>query len=818
MTGPSGGFEYQDESVIAKISVDVPPQAATELADLASQTRALRIEMEALSRAQGSWSEHVAAIPEIAQRAAQGQQALITQLERTAYIQRELGGSQPNVGAVGSGQAAGAQERQQVDEVSRAPQQQYNTSAPAGYVNPFHGMLAGLGMQQLGMPSNLQGQGMGLHQAQQYLQGMGQQDPRLYANMMAQRGHQVDLSGIYGGPSTQRIGSQPAQGPQQAGQGGGPRQSQMPPDATQGGAPTRPLPPGHQQVPESGWQRGVIQGTNAAQQILSETTRNGSNGSLGRASRLLGQWAAGRANGSAPNGAPIGAPGGPPAGPGGPGGPGGGGGGPGSGGPGGGEEEGGGGPLSGITGKLGVAGTAIAAGAALNKLIQGAGEEYVKYQQLGSVQGGGFTEGVGHELAARVWALDPTVTKEQARIAKQVALSAGFRGQDRTNVEHFIQDSFEKYGLNQQQSGQLAVNARAAGDTPAEKSQNIRSLAGALEDNHALAEQGGASVQSRNQQFLQFQSAATSAGASQEDITKVNRALQSTLGKKDELQEDLGRISTDMVNSPHFLTEAGSRLSPPVLAVTPSAQVAELSDKGKLDEAIKLQLQEVAKIATNGADSKANRAGIFRDQMSSLGVQLDYEEAEAMLEAVSGKDFSEGYDKGLKNSPGRERAIKNSPLFPEQKKALLERERKRSEDGGSDRPDRSSGEKASPQPEGDGVAPPGLGFSRISQVSPSTGISTPSVQPASTRLSDPDAQAVARLGEASLGGGNKVPGGMDGNVSGELRIVVDQSGKVTAPPSIKLSGHQTAVNYGMSGSGKNDPPPGDRHADTGWSA
>lgn len=836
MTTPGGGFEYNDESVIAKISVDVPPQATTELSELAAQTRALRVEMEALSRAQGSWSEYVSQIPEIAQRAAQGQQALITQLERTAYIQRELGGSQPNVGSVGSGAAAGADERRQVDIGSRtpSPSQQYSTAAPAGYANPFQGMLAGLGLQQMGMPSTLQGQGMGLHQAQQYLQGAEQYDPRLYANMMAQRGHPVDLSNIYGGgqQSTQRTGAQPAQPPasQQVGQGGGPRQSQQPP-----GPSGTPLPPGHQPVPESGWTRPIIQGTNAAQQILSETTRNGAGGSLGRASRIIGQWAANRTNGSAPGGQPIGA-GGPGGGSGfgdGPGGggsgggggpigggPGGGGpGGPGQGGPGqgGGEEEGGGGgPLSGITGKLGAAGVAIAAAGALNKVVQGAGEEYVKYQQLGSVQGGGFSEGVGHELAARFEAISPTVTKEQARIAKQVALSAGFRGQDREYVEEFVQKNFEKYGLNQQVSGQLATNARAAGDTPQERSQNLRAVETTLADNHAMAAEGGASTQSRNQQYAQFQSAAAETGASQEDIDKVHKALQATFGKEPALQEDLGRIAKEMIEG-QFIQAAGANAN--VIARTPRAQVDLMSEKGVLVSAIKEELQRQANAAQRGGGGDGNEAGMFGDLMGGLGVGLSQQDSKAMMKVITGKDFDEEFDQNSRRSPGRERAIKTSPLFPEQKKALLERERRRTEEGDGEG-DRSDGEQKSPQPEGEGVGAPTAGINRISHMSPSSTIEAPNIRAASTRLSDPDMQAASRLGQivTASSGGTGGGGKMDGNVSGELRIVVDQNGKVTAPPTVKLTGQQIAANYGMSGSGKNDPPPGDRHADTGWSA
>jgi hypothetical protein len=48
-----------------------------------------------------------------------------------------------------------------------------------------------------------------------------------------------------------------------------------------------------------------------------------------------------------------------------------------------------------------------------------------------------------------------------------------------------------------------------------------------------------------------------------------------------------------------------------------------------------------------------------------------------------------------------------------------------------------------------------------------------------------------------------------GQVSGEVRITVDQAGRVTAPPTIQLTGQQKSANAGYGSAQLNNAPPGD---------
>ena len=302
MTGPGSGpsnFDYTDDSVIAKISVDVPHNAVTDIAEVAQQTQNLRVEMEALARAQGDYSSYITSLPEIMQRATQQTQALITQMERMSYIQNELGGAGGMGGNVGmmTGAPGGGG--------GGAPAgQNYNTAAPPGYVNPFMGMQLGMGMPGNPNPA--------------VFQQMMQQDPRMYANMAAARGMPVNPAslGIVGGNAA-------AAGGQTGGTGGGQgrgadapgsqspqatqtsRDSSAPPDPSQSGQGSRAEPQNiptepHPDAPE--WQK---QAARMAQNIAAESVPGGrslSQMAMGGAANWLGGGAGGRFGGMPPGG------------------------------------------------------------------------------------------------------------------------------------------------------------------------------------------------------------------------------------------------------------------------------------------------------------------------------------------------------------------------------------------------------------------------------------------------------------------------------------------------------------------------------------
>ena len=65
----------------------------------------------------------------------------------------------------------------------------------------------------------------------------------------------------------------------------------------------------------------------------------------------------------------------------------------------------------------------------------------------------------------------------------------------------------------------------------------------------------------------------------------------------------------------------------------------------------------------------------------------------------------------------------------------------------------------------------------------------------------------ASAGQVSHGGQIST----QGQVTGEVRITVDQEGRVSAPETVRLSGNQVAVNHGYGDATLNNPAPGDQN-------
>ena len=540
MTTPTpDAFEYTDDSVVAKVSIDVPSQSLTDISQLTSAMGSLRVEMEAMARAQGDWLEYLRQVPVIVEQANQAYRDSITQLERMSYIQNEIGGGQGNVGfntTAASGGGGGG----------------YSTAAPSGYVNPFAGGTPGMGMgYNPGMTAS-------------WMNNMASQDPRMYANMMASRGGPVNpaMMGQVGGAVAGYTGMGGV-----GGSGGGmgwgnaapgsmspqstqsSRDSSAPPKNTEGGSPTTSEPQNiptdaHPDSPE--WQKGLGSLTN---QVLSEmsSSRGRPGGITGGVLRGLGGIAG--AMGTSP----------------------------------------------GTLGKIGK-GAGITAGIggglwALNKGIQDTGEKITEYSQLGSVQGGGAMEGAGYEAQARIMAMNPFITTDQSRQVMQMALREGFRGGNFDTVQGFMTKNFKDMGMSFAESMDL-VNSSVVkgGESTQSFSENMKDL------QKGLSKEGGAALPQRNKQFGETVSTLTDLNVDQDSAQRAALGLQEMFKDNKVLRDAAPSIATSALGSPVLLQQVAQRHG--ITGLLPGAIPGALADAGiDGDEAFIEQARYVASMS-----------------------------------------------------------------------------------------------------------------------------------------------------------------------------------------------------------------------------
>jgi len=87
-----------------------------------------------------------------------------------------------------------------------------------------------------------------------------------------------------------------------------------------------------------------------------------------------------------------------------------------------------------------------------------------------------------------------------------------------------------------------------------------------------------------------------------------------------------------------------------------------------------------------------------------------------------------------------------------------------------------------------------------------------------TDIDQRQSQRHATVAQAQAAQSGQTPATINtqGQVTGDIRITVDQAGRVSAPQTITLTGTQRSVNAGYGGGTMNNPGPGDYHQSTGF--
>lgn len=766
MTSPSGpsNFEYSEDSVVARLSFDVPPQALTDARQLAEAMAAVATQQEYIARSTGTWLDYYNQVPQIMERANQAYRETITQLERMAYIQNEMGGGKANIGP-STGDPSGG----------------YSTAAPQGYVNPFAGQFFGMGVTP------------DLTNAQQHMMGMAAQNPQMYANMMGARGNAVNpaLLGMVGGIAAGATGQAPQSG---GGMGqGGPaaasqspqatqsqRKAAAPPDSSQSGAPTTSEPqniPAQPHPDAPAWQQAVAGAIAGAQQIVNE----GQAGAGGR-SKMLGMAGAALGAGAmAMN--KIGDN------------------------PGGNASS----RLASIAKGAGLAG-AVGTGAWLASKVQDVGEQVTKYSQLGSVQGGGLAEGVGYEAQARLMALNPFITAEQSRQVMQMALREGFRGGQFDTVQDFMIKNFKDMGMSLGDQMELIKSSVVAGGESTQTfKQNMDDLQNTLTEMKLLAGEGGASLPDRAAQLQSNVSTLTSLNVGQDSAQRAGLAMQEMFKDNKILREAAPGLMNDAAKNPLFMQQVALRHG---ITGLPGAIPGKLEDAGiDMNQAFLEQAQYIIDNFIRGQyQDDRDAAVIFQQYMAEQGVPMDQNTAyELYKQLTSGRDIAGDTGRSVASAEAKRRLRqKQGPGIVQGTVDSLTGVTR-----GIGKPLEKIGSLFTNAFRGDSEAAqqdfedlPGAFGGGASQVWNSM---------FGSARSQVDQQMKEARENASRGG--SAPVQTQGTVSGEVRITVDQQGRVTAPQSIQLSGQQKSANAGYGNAQLNNAPPGDPsfgHSFLGW--
>lgn len=794
MTTPgTGGFDYTDDSVIARVAFDIPASAVTDISQITQVMGAMRTQLEAVARAQEDWIGYLQQVPAIAERANQAFRDQITLMERMSYLQSEVGqagvggggggggagggiGGGPSGGFGGGGQAGGGGAAQ------------YSTAAPSGYQPHW-------GNNEPGM-----GTGTNINAAMANMAKIGEGD-RTIGEMAAGRGIAVNpailgtVGGAIAGVLGQDVGAangttinQGATNPQPTQAG---RNAAQPPNAAAGGTPAGSPNPNQPNAGNNLFGRllsvlgneNVVNGVGRVGQII-QGLPNVIQGLPGTISGILnGTGAAGGGSGGSGSGGGAGT-----------------------------------GSGTGAGGFRGMAlnaakafgemktpakiGLGLGGAAAAFNMTQDIGERITRLEALGSQEGGDWTTGLKEDFNARFQALDPFINTDQARKAISMPMMAGFQGESRDQLRDELITNFKELGISFADSMKMAVtDLRGVELTDENMLKSRTSRDGAINVLKEMAGDGGntMALEQRAQQMEEMKAILNSLGVDQQSAERSAIATQAGFDDSMALRGEGARITGQTASSPTLMSVVGNKYG--LGGILPEAMPAALADMGiDMDEARDEAAAWVAQ-QVSGLQPEYNRIAAFMRLMGEQGVELDYPQAKDLYKKVTG-----GKDK-MPSQVGNKRA------------AELGQKNKQT----NWNPITGIADTLMPLVQGlNPFSDQKLADVPKDMIDGFLGYHKPSEN---ARRVEENFQQAGRIPGEFAPSGQKpraLPQSMrdaaptsittQGQVQGEVRITVDQQGRVTAPPTISLTGTQRAVNAGVGSATLNNAPPGESYA------
>lgn len=182
----------------------------------------------------------------------------------------------------------------------------------------------------------------------------------------------------------------------------------------------------------------------------------------------------------------------------------------------------------------GVAGAAVAGVAAINAGVQKTGEWAHEMQGVGGQMGGGFSEGLAFESQIRTMAMNPFISTEQSRRIMQEALQSGYTGKEMDTMTDFMAENLKNMNI------EVAESAKLLQQNVLKGGQDTATLQAQLSQNAAMAGETNLSTNQINEFFGRHSGALIDRGA---DATAAGASAQvfSTLYEDNAVLREDGR-------------------------------------------------------------------------------------------------------------------------------------------------------------------------------------------------------------------------------------------------------------------------------------
>lgn len=205
---------------------------------------------------------------------------------------------------------------------------------------------------------------------------------------------------------------------------------------------------------------------------------------------------------------------------------------------------------------IGIAGAGAAAAAGVNSAVQNTGETLLDLQGEGVQMGGGIKEGIGFEASIRTMAMNPFISTEQSRKIMQSALQTGYTGKEMDTMTEFMAENLKNMNIEVAESTKLLQQNVLKGG------QSTESVQAQLSQNVAMAGSTNMSADQLNQAYGRISGSLIDQGAAGAPAGALAQSFSTMFEGSDVLKDSGGDLmnrllTTDTVTQSHFARRAG---------------------------------------------------------------------------------------------------------------------------------------------------------------------------------------------------------------------------------------------------------------------
>ena len=284
----------------------------------------------------------------------------------------------------------------------------------------------------------------------------------------------------------------------------------------------------------------------------------------------------------------------------------------------------------------GIVGGVVAGGAAIGAGVQKAGSTYQDIRGEGLQQGGGFAEGAAFEAQIRTMAMNPFLSTEQSRRIMQSALQTGYTGKEFDTMTEFMAENLKQMNIDVAQSTQLLQNNVLRGG------QSMESVQAQLSQNTAMAANVNMSQSQINDAYMQLSNQFIQGGMGGQQAGELAQLYSTTFANNPVLRDSGANLLAGLQSNPSFQNYFASRSGARGAGIASSNATMWAGDTLSSEENLQASVEAMGDMLrpfvgmfTSGDENLRYRA----IQQAASRLRVNNNEAQALLEEYASGDL-----------------------------------------------------------------------------------------------------------------------------------------------------------------------------------